>query len=94
LAAKHKAKPSGYVEESLFSTRRIAPTKADYIKKLAGVITETDISSLNKQQPATKEKPAAKKPSTKAKPEKKPAAKKTVAKRPVAKAKPAKTARK
>lgn len=50
LAAKHKAKPSGYVEESLFASRRIAPTKPDYIKSLSGVVTDEDIHSLPKPE--------------------------------------------
>jgi hypothetical protein len=48
LAAKHKIKVLGTVEDDGWSTRRLAPTKADYIKKLAGVVTDADIRSLPK----------------------------------------------
>lgn len=62
LAAKHKAKPSGYVEESMFSSRTIAPKKADYIKKLAGVVTDADIRSLPEPEKKPVKKKTRKKP--------------------------------
>jgi hypothetical protein len=67
LVAKHKMKVSGTVEDDGWSTRRLAPTRADYIKKLANVVTDADIRSLNKPTPkpkarvATKPKSATKK---------------------------------
>jgi hypothetical protein len=46
LAAKHKVRVPGYIEESLFFSRRIAPTKGDYVKKLSGVVTDADLRSI------------------------------------------------
>jgi len=63
LAAKDKVKPSGYIEEGLFTSRRLAPTKADYVKKLAGVVSDADIRSLYEPEP--KVKAVTKKPATK-----------------------------
>jgi hypothetical protein len=57
LVAKHKVKLSGYVEESLFSSRRVAPTKRQYINKLSGIVTNVDLRSVPKEVP----KPAKKK---------------------------------
>jgi hypothetical protein len=58
LAAKHHVKVTGYVEEDLFSSRRIAPTKRQYINKLSGILTEADLRSVPKEPPkkATKRK--------------------------------------
>jgi hypothetical protein len=50
LATKHNVKVLGSVEENLFSTRRLAPTKSQYITKLAGVVTEVDPNSLPKAE--------------------------------------------
>ncbi|MFH1721849.1 MAG: HNH endonuclease signature motif containing protein [Candidatus Altiarchaeota archaeon] len=57
LAAKHHVKVTGYVEEDLFSSRRVAPTKRQYINKLSGVVTSADLRSMPKEPP----KPAKKK---------------------------------
>ena len=46
LAAKHNVKVSGRIEEGFFSSRRLAPTKRQYVNKLAGVVTPDDIDSL------------------------------------------------
>lgn len=51
LAAKHKVKVTGYIEEDLFSSRRVAPTKRQYINKLSGVVTAADLRSLPKTAP-------------------------------------------
>ncbi len=51
LATKHKVKVSGYVEESLFSSRRVAPTKSDYIKKLSAVVASADMRSMPEVPP-------------------------------------------
>jgi len=53
LAAKHRVKVTGYVEEGLFSSRRIAPTKRQYINKLSGVVTNADLRSVPKEPPRT-----------------------------------------
>ena len=45
LAANHKVKVSGYVEETLFASRRVAPTKEDYVRKLSSVISNSDFKS-------------------------------------------------
>lgn len=56
LATKHKIKVTGYVEEGLFSSRRIAPTKRQYINKLSGVLASADLRSVPKEptKPAKK----------------------------------------
>ena len=51
LAAKHHVKVTGYVEEDLFSSRRVAPTKRQYINKLSGVVTASDLRSIPKETP-------------------------------------------
>ena len=48
LAAKHKVKVTGKVEETLFSSVRKAPTKSQYITKLSKVVTAKEISSVPK----------------------------------------------
>jgi hypothetical protein len=57
LAAKHKIKVTGRIEEDLFSSRRLAPTKRQYVNKLSGIVTAADLRSLPKEIP----KPAKKK---------------------------------
>jgi len=57
LAVKHKVKVTGYVEEGLFSSRTVAPTKRQYINKLSGIVTNADLRSVPKEIP----KPAKKK---------------------------------
>ena len=56
LATKHKIKVTGYMEEGLFSSRRIAPTKRQYINKLSGVVTNADLRSVPKEAPKTAKK--------------------------------------
>lgn len=58
LAAKHHVKVTGYVEEDLFSSRRVAPTKRQYINKLSGVVTSADLRSIPKEvkKPVKKKK--------------------------------------
>ena len=51
LAAKHKVKVAGRIEEDLFSSRKLAPTKRQYVNKLSGVVTTTDLRSLPKESP-------------------------------------------
>ncbi|MDD5700484.1 MAG: HNH endonuclease signature motif containing protein [Dehalococcoidales bacterium] len=51
LATKHKVKVPGKIEETMFSSRRLAPTKADFVKKLSGVVTDADLRSLPKPEP-------------------------------------------
>jgi hypothetical protein len=58
LATKHHIKLTGRVEESLFSSRTIAPTKRQYISKLSRVVTEAELEAV--PQPAPK--PVKKKP--------------------------------
>jgi len=43
LATKHKVRVSGYVEEGFFSSRRIGPSKADYVNELSGVVTAASL---------------------------------------------------
>ena len=49
LTGKHHIRVTGYVEESLFSSRRIAPTKRQYVNKLAGVVTSAELRSVPKE---------------------------------------------
>ena len=51
LAEKHKVKVEGTLVD--FSTKRKAPTKSQYINKLASVITEKEISSVSNEDPKT-----------------------------------------
>ena len=62
LAAKHKVRVTGSVEEGLFSSRRIAPTKRQYINKLSSVLTDADLRSPTKTaaKPAKKTTPRTK----------------------------------
>jgi len=48
LASKHRKKVSGKIEEGWFSSHRKAPTKAQYVSKLAGVVTQKELDSLPK----------------------------------------------
>ncbi len=56
LASKHHVKVTGYVEESLFSSRRVAPTKRQYINKLSSIVTSADLRSVPKEAPKTAKK--------------------------------------
>jgi hypothetical protein len=51
LADKHNIKVKGQVVEDFFDSYRKAPTKGQYINKLAGVVTEKEISSVPKETP-------------------------------------------
>jgi hypothetical protein len=48
-------------EEDFFSTRRIAPTKRQYINKLSGVVTASDLRSIPKETPKPAKKRVRKK---------------------------------
>ena len=61
LAAKHKVRLSGHVEENLLYSRRIAPAKGDYVNKLSGVVAEADLRSLPKAAPKQAKKKTRKK---------------------------------
>jgi len=56
LADKHDIKVKGQIVESLFDSYKKAPTKSQYINKLAGVVTEKEISSLPKENNKTVKK--------------------------------------
>ena len=49
LATKHKIRVSGRVVEDFFGSTRQGPSKAQYVNKLAGVVTEKEIASLPKE---------------------------------------------
>jgi hypothetical protein len=51
LASKHHVMVKGQVEESLFDSHRLPPTKQQYINKLSGVVTEKEINSIPKEAP-------------------------------------------
>lgn len=53
LAKKHHLKIKGKVVEDFFDSYRKAPTKSQYINKLAGIVTEKEISSISKEAPKT-----------------------------------------
>jgi hypothetical protein len=61
LADKHKVKIKGEVVESLLSSYTKAPTKAQYISKLAGIVTSKDLISASKLEAETPKKPTKKK---------------------------------
>lgn len=48
LAKEHHIQVKGEVEETFFNTYTKAPTKKQYISKLAGVVSENEINSLPK----------------------------------------------
>jgi hypothetical protein len=56
LAKKHGVKVKGTVEEDLFDRTIKAPTKKQYISKLARVVSEKDLKSLPKAAKKTKKK--------------------------------------
>ena len=58
LAGKHKVRVSGHIEENIFSSRRVAPTKSQYVAKLAKVVTATDLRAPPKPPPKPKRKRA------------------------------------
>lgn len=57
LALKHKVKVTGRTVEDFLDSHRVAPTKGQYVNKLAGIVTEKEISTVPKAPP----KPAKKK---------------------------------
>jgi hypothetical protein len=52
LAAKHHVKVLGSIEEDWFESRRVAPTKRQYVNKLASVVTSEEVNSFAKNPPA------------------------------------------
>ena len=52
LADKHSAKVLGKVEEDFFEVRRLAPTKSQYVSKLAGIVTTKELGSTSIQTAA------------------------------------------
>jgi hypothetical protein len=56
LAKKHHIRLGGKVEKRLFDTRRIPPSKRQYVNALAKVISEKDIDSELKEMPVQKKK--------------------------------------
>jgi hypothetical protein len=53
LAKKHNIVLKGRVEETLFDSHRIAPTKSQYVSKLTKIVTEKEINSIPKETPKT-----------------------------------------
>ena len=51
LADKHNIKVKGQIVKDFFDSYRKTPTKVQYINKLAGVVTEKELSSLPKDAP-------------------------------------------
>ena len=56
LAAKHRIKIKGTIEDDNFSSYRKAPSKTKYIKKLSKVLSEKDINSDLKEIPKPEKK--------------------------------------
>ena len=56
LAEKHHIKIKGQIVEDIFESYRKAPTKSQYINKLAGIVTEKEISAIPKETPKTVKK--------------------------------------
>ncbi len=55
LADKHHIRVTGQIVETMFDSSRKAPTKRQYINKLSGVVTNTDLRSVSEK--AKKETP-------------------------------------
>ena len=51
LAKKHNIKVKGSIEEGFFNTSRKAPSKKQYITKLAKIVSENEIDSALKEIP-------------------------------------------
>jgi len=51
LADKHNIKVKGQVVEGFFSSHIKAPTKRQYITKLAGEVTEKELNSIRRETP-------------------------------------------
>lgn len=56
LAQKHQVKVTGKIIEDWFDSHRKAPTKKQYINKLAGIVTDKELGSLPKPQPIKRKK--------------------------------------
>jgi hypothetical protein len=54
LAEKHKVTVEGTLVDEFSRTKRKAPTKSQYINKLASVVKEKEISAISKEKPASK----------------------------------------
>ena len=61
LAKKHHIKLKGKVEEDWFETRKIPPTKKQYVNALAKVVSEKDINLGLKKMPKKKKRTRKKK---------------------------------
>ncbi|MCH8909646.1 MAG: HNH endonuclease [Chloroflexi bacterium] len=62
LAAKYGIKVQGRIEEDFFETRRIPPTKSQYVTKLSAKLKINDLKSIPKAKPKiAKPKPKKKK---------------------------------
>ena len=56
LAQKQKIKVSGTIVEYFFDSYRKAPTKAQYVNKLAKVVTEKELTAIPKTNSKAGEK--------------------------------------
>ena len=65
LATKHNVKVTGSSVDDWFETRRVAPTKSQYVAKLSNTLTIADLKSIPKAAPkkASTSKPRKKKES-------------------------------
>lgn len=53
LAKKHHISVTGQIVEGFFNSHRVAPTKRQYINRLSGVVTNSDLRSIPKEAPRT-----------------------------------------
>jgi hypothetical protein len=60
LAKKHNVKLNSRVVEDLFDSRKVPPTKSQYVNKLSGVVTEKEIEKISKETPTPARKPVRK----------------------------------
>ena len=51
LADNHSVKVLGRIEQGLFESRRLPPTKSQYVSKLSGVLTAAELRSMPKKTP-------------------------------------------
>ena len=51
LAKAKNVKVVGSIKEDFFESHRVAPTKAQYVRKLSGVVAQADLKSLAKSTP-------------------------------------------
>lgn len=49
LTSKHRVKVTSKVVEGLFKSGRAAATKSQYVNRLAGIVTEKEISAVPKE---------------------------------------------